>query len=320
AKARSLNGDVTGAEAAYTKTLELAPNYAAVQWAVGNFLLRQGKTDEGFALAAKAASADPLFSPAAVNTALQIFDGDVAEVRRVLGDSETTNAALTTALAAGERFEESYEAWSKLPAQNRSTEQKKLGEALAEKMAAASKFRLASRITADLQTVETDKPVIGQIANGSFENEVKQKGANRFEWRIAEGGEPQIGLSDSQKRSGKFGLFILFNTIQSNDFRTISQTVAVEPGARYELGLFYRSDLTTAAIFKWEIADAATSAAVASTPPMILAGDWATLKTVFTVPDTVDGIIVRLAREGCGGPACRVSGRLSFDDFSLRRL
>ncbi len=320
AKARNLNGDTTGAEAAYKKALELAPNYAAVQWVVGNFLLRQGNTDEGFALAAQAAAADPVFSPAAVSTALQIFDGNVVEVRCVLGDSETTNAALTTALAAAERFDESYEAWAKLPAQNRSTEQIKLGEALAEKMAAANKFRLASRITADLQTVDTVKPVIGQMANGSFENEVKQKGANRFEWRIAEGGEPQIGLSDSQKRSGKFGLFILFNTIQSKDFRTISQTVAVEPGARYELEMFYRADLTTAAVFKWEVADAATTAAIASTPPMILAGDWAILKTVFTVPDTVDGIIVRLVREGCGGPACRVSGRLSFDDIALRRL
>lgn len=318
-RSRSLNGDTAGAETAYERALTLAPNYAAVQWAYGNFLVRQDRTDEGFALVAKAAAANPDYSRTAVITALQIFDGDLGEIRRALGDNDITNAALAIALAGQNRFDESYDAWSKLASEKKTGEFKKLGETLAGQMAAAKKFQIAARVTADLQTNEADKPLIGQIVNGGFENGIKLRGAGIFEWQIAEGGEPQIGLSDTQKRSGKYGLFILFNSFESAAFRTVSQTVAVVPGAGYEFEGFYRSDLKTTATLKWEIADAATNATIASTPPMSLAGDWTTLKVKFTVPAGGDGVVIRLAREGCNGPACRITGKLSVDDFSITR-
>src|SRR6186713_237040 len=49
-KARNLNGDTAGAEDAFRRSFELAPNYAAVEWVYGNFLIRQGNTAEGFDL------------------------------------------------------------------------------------------------------------------------------------------------------------------------------------------------------------------------------------------------------------------------------
>ena len=319
AKSRSLNGDAVGAEAAYARALKLAPNYAAVQWAYGNFLVRDGRADDGFAMVAKAAASNPEYSRTAIITALQIFDGDIVQVRDALGDTDTTNAALTTALVGQNRFDESYDAWSKLSPEKKLDEFKKLGESLAARMAEAKKFQIAARIAAYLQPNDADKPVVGQIANGGFENGVKLRGAGLFEWQIAEGAEPQIGLSESQKRSGKYGLSIVFNSFESAGFRPISQTVAVVPGAEYEFEGFYRSDLKTTATLKWEIADAATTATIASTPPMALAGDWTTLKVKFTVPAGGDGVIIRLAREGCNGPACRITGKLSFDDFSISR-
>jgi hypothetical protein len=36
-------------------------------------------------------------------------------------------------------------------------------------------------------------------------------------------------------------------------------------------------------------------------------------------PETRDGIVIRLLRDGCG-QVCSVSGNLWFDDFSLRAL
>ena len=50
AEARDRIGDADGAGTAFSKALELAPNYADVQWAYGNFLLRQGRGDEAFPL------------------------------------------------------------------------------------------------------------------------------------------------------------------------------------------------------------------------------------------------------------------------------
>jgi hypothetical protein len=319
-RARNLAGDTPGADAAFKRALELAPNYAAVQWAYGNFLIREGRSDEGFKLAAFSARTNADFARSAVTIALQIYDGNVAEVERILGEGEAVNAALASSLTALERYEEAVAAWSRLERSAKLTTQKPFGEKLIEKLAAAKKFRLAAVVTSDLAEDEAGKVTIGAISNGGFETGIKQRGAKLFEWQIQEGKEPQIGLSDTQKRSGKFGLFMVFNSFEAAEFRTISQTVAVEPGRTYEFEGFYRSDLKSASALKIEIADAVTGGAVTATPALALAGDWATLRLKFVVPQTSDGVIIRLSRDTCAGSACRITGRLSFDDLSLKQL
>lgn len=318
-RARSLSGDSTGADVAFRRALELAPNYAAVQWAYGNFLIRQGNTDEGFKLAAASAKSNVDFARSAVSLALQIFDGSVVEVQRLLGEGETVNAALVTSLSAGERFEEAVASWAKIDRNAKLTTQKTLGEKLVETLAAAKKYRLAASVLNDLAESETAKVTTGAISNGGFEDGIKLRGAKLFEWQIQDGKEPQIGLSETQKRSGGKGLFMVFNSFEAAEFRTISQTVPVEHGSTYEFQGFYRSDLKSAATLKIEVADAATGSAITASPPLALAGDWATIKFRFAVPQNSDGIIIRLSRDSCSGLACRITGRLSFDDFSITR-
>jgi hypothetical protein len=115
-------------------------------------------------------------------------------------------------------------------------------------------------------------------------------------------------------------LFILFNTFDTAAFRSISQTVPVEPGATYELEVFYRSDIKTTATLKWEIGEGITAGTLAATAPLNAAADWTPATVRFTVPVTSEAVIIRFAREGCSGPTCPVSGRISFDDLSLKRL
>lgn len=320
ARARNLNGDPAGSEAALKRALELAPNYATVQWSYGNLLIRQGENVEGFKLLAKASQSNSEYARNAVTTALQLFDGDIEQVRRVFGDHEPVLAALATTLLAQGRFDEAVDSWSKLPDEAKARNQKSLSEKLAGQLIIAKKFQLAARVIAATLPDGSNRPVIGQITNGGFEPGINLRGAGPFEWQIAEGAEPQIGQSPVQKRSGEFGLFFLFNSFETADFRTVSQIVGVVPGGEYEFEGFYRSDLKTSASLKIEIADSTTNGVIAGTPPLALAGDWTTIKLKFTVPTNSDGIIVRLAREGCAGLACRITGRLSFDDFSLKRL
>ncbi len=319
-RARSQNGDDGGAEAAYRRALELAPNYAAVQWALGNFLIRQGRVDEGFSLAAKAAAANTDYARSSVTLALQIFDGNVGDVARVLGEGETVSTALVSSLAAQERHEEAVDAWTKISDTARSNpEMRQLGEKLGETLLAAKKFGLALRVTNSLVR-EADRAEMGQIKNPSFEEPIKLRDAAPFEWRIDPGNEPQIGQSETQKRSGKYGLFLMFNSFEASQFRSFSQTVVVVPGSVYQFEGFYRSDLKTATQMKIEIADAVSGSVLASSSPLALAGDWTTIRLDLKMPPTSDGIVIRLVRENCPGTACRVAGRLSFDDLSLKAL
>ena len=322
AKAYDRSGESSKAEEAFRHALELAPNYSVVQWAYGNSLIRHGRSDEGFALAAKAAASDPEYAGPIVSTALQIFDGDVAATRRALGETPETNAALAGVLAAEGSYDDAASAWSQLAADDKRAKFKTVGDKLVEQFVGAKKYRLASQVSADLVPEGGEKPVVEKVSNGGFETTIKMRGAGIFEWQIGEGPAPQIGLSEGEKHGGKYSLLMAFNTSDPAAFRAVSQTVAVVPGATYELEIFYRSDLKTAMGFKWEVADLtpASPALLASTPAITAASDWTSLKAKFTVPATSDGVMIRLTREGCAGGSCPANGKISFDDISIKRL
>lgn len=318
ARSRNLNGDTAGAETAFKRSLDLAPNYAAVQWAYGNFLVRQGSTGEGFTLMAKAASANPEYAASAAVTALQIFDGDVRKALVELGETDATNAALQVALIKAERFEDAVEAWSRISAEGKQGKYKQTTDKLAADLTAAKRFALASRVYAAISGGEA--PALGRIANGGFESEVKMREAPMFTWQIADGGSPQVGLSESQVHGGKYALVVVFNSFETTAFRSVSQMVLTEPGATYELTGFYRSDVKTASSLRWEIADAATTGSIARTDGLPITSAWASFSVKFTAPAASEAVIVRFTRDGCAGASCPTNGTITFDDLAIRKL
>ena len=317
-KARNLDGDADGALAAYKRALELAPNYSSVQWICGNALIRQGRTEEAFELIAKAAESDKQYSQPAADIAYQVYGGDTAKVRQSLGDTDATNASLAMLLTGTGNYDEAVEIWSKIS--DRSTKQKDLSASLAAKLADAKRYRLAARVLSDLTENDDEKPATGTINNGGFESGVKLKNAGLFEWQIADGAQPQIGLSETQAHGGKYNLWMLFNTFDTNAFRSVVKTVPVVPGADYEFSVFYRSDLKGQGTLRWEIVNAAMLWPVAGTPPMVPAGEWTEISIQFRAPEDTDGIVIRLARDGCTGPSCPMNGKVSVDDLSLKSL
>ncbi len=318
-RVRGLSGDRGGMILAMDRALQLAPSYAAVQWAYGNALIRQGRLDEGLAFLAKASAGNTEYSRPTALTALQMLDGDIDAARRSLGDGEAMKAALVDALASLKRFDEAVGLWAAIAPERRTTTFAKLGSALLRQLVAAKRFGPAARVAADLWSTD-DRPALGNITNAGFESDVRLRDAGIFEWQIADGAQPVIGLAEGQAFEGAKNLFLLFNSFETAAFRPVAQTVAVEPGREYELALHYRSDIKSAATFKFEAASACDLTVVASTAPMTPSADWATLSMLINVPPGCDGIVIRLNRDGCTGPACSVSGKLSVDGFSLKQL
>ena len=316
--ARDREGDDAGAEAAYRRALELAPNYTSVSWAYGNSLLRHGNTEHGFQLIAKAAASDPNYSAPAVSTALHFFDGSPEDVRRVLGSNASTNASLTLILATQKKWDAAYDAWSRIPADARAN-YRDIGNWVVKSAADARQTRIAASIYGDLMGPSVSLPAVGNVTNGGFEDGVKLRNAGIFDWQIAEGTEPQIGLSEGVKKSGRYSMSITFDSFEASEFRTISQRVPVEPGASYEFEFFYRADIKSRANFKWDVIDLDQNV-LATTDALSNNGDWASLRTRFTVPAQMDGVVIRFVRSGCGtAGACPVTGKIFFDDLSLKR-
>lgn len=317
AAARERTGDRGGAESALRRAKSLAPNYAAVQWALGNVLLRKGETDEGFAEIRSAVAGNGKYTNAAAAMAWQVLGGDMGAVRQALGDSPKLSAALAIQLAGESRFDESYAVWNLLSYDNKLATMEEAGMPLARKFAAAGKFRNAFAVARIAEAAKGNSIQFGEISNGGFEEPLRAKEPGIFDWQIGDGAVPRIGQTDGQWHNGAFGLLVSFGS-DASGFRHISQTIAVEPGAKYRFELFYRSDIRSLGSLKWVIADAHSGAELAATRPLAAAGNWTETDADITVPDNIDGIVIRLDRDGCTGE-CTTSGSIWFDDVSLKR-
>lgn len=313
-KARERSGDIELAERTLRRTLELAPNYAAVQWPLGNVLLREGKTEEGFAEIRKALAGDPKYAAPAVNAAAQIFDGNTAEIKNAIGDDPNVNAALVGWLSQRNKLDEAINIWDSLPVDDRRSTLKQSGDTLFNQLVAAKKFSLAAKVFAG-DPVNVPR---GLIANGDFESPIKAEGASIFEWKIADGLQPQIAISPSQKHGGNYSIWLTFDSRLTSEFRQISQTVVVEPGRTYSFEAFYKQELTGAGAVRWEILDAADGKLLAETENAANTAGWEPLKAKFTGPQNSDAVIVRLALVNCVSSVCPMSGKVWFDDISLK--
>jgi hypothetical protein len=322
-KARERNGDSIEAEKALRKALELAPNYAVVHWTLGNILLRRGETDEAFAEIRTAIEADPRYAAPTISTAWTIFDGDVAQIRRALGDSVSVNSALTLFLVKQKDYDNALAMWNALPEGEKKTNLKKTGEELFGEMTAAKKYRAALQIQKQISepgAPEAQGFEVGKIFNGGFESNEKTEKKSVFDWQFGEGTPPQIGVDNQQKRGGNLSLVIIFNAPDGKLARTVSQTVVVEPGKRYAFETFYKSNLgKTSTTFKWEIINVADDKVLAVTEAISPNADWTNIRAEFVAPENAEAILVRLARDVCKSTSCPVSGRIWFDDFSLNQ-
>lgn len=315
-RARSRSGDASGAEKALRKAQELAPHYAQIQWTLGNLLVRQGKTDEGFSQIQQAAAGDPNFNFPAILAAWQTTGEDVAQTRRILGDTPAINAALVGFLPGQKHFDDALEIWNALPADEKKTTLKATGQNLADQFLAAKNYFTAQQILRQIS--DANNFAVGEITNGGFESDINVQTPIVFQWQLADAPQPQIRFDAQQKHGGGRSLLISYNSPLGKDFRAVSQIVTVEAGKSYDFNAFYKSDLKTTATFDWEITDSSGKVLAATAPTEAKTTDWLPLQAKFTAPDD-RAIVVRLARVACKSSGCPVYGRILFDDFSLTK-
>lgn len=315
-QARERDGDRPGAELAYRRALKLAPNYARTHWALGNNLIRQGKIDEGVALIRRAVDQDAIFAAPAVTATMQAFDGDVPRASAALGANPAALAELSKYLVNESRFDEGLAVWRSANLDTSIAAVRDAGIAIRGKLIEVKRFRDAVQISTSLEPDADRRSALGAITNGGFETGVVTQNVDYFDWQIGQS-YPILGLSESQVKEGRYSLIVRFATPSRLDFATVSRTVAVEPGADYDLVAAYRSDLNTRAEFRWEVISAADQRRLAVSDTLQHQTDWTEVKTRVSIPVDTDGITIRLIREKCDSAACTISGNMWFDEFRL---
>lgn len=314
ARAREAAGDRDGAEAALRRARYLAPNYSRVRWALGNILLRQGKFDSGFEEMRAAAAVDDAYAAPLVTAASQYFEGDPVQIRSALGNLPSVLASYSQTLSLNKQFSEALDIWRQLTPEERQVNLETGGRVMT-RMIESKEFASALRLANLLD--DPPKYDVGRIFDGGFESGISMQNARAFEWRIADGTQPQIALTDGQRRSGAYSLLIIFRATTGNEFRSPMQTVVVEPGNSYAFEAFYRSDIKTLAKIRWQIT-AVDGRVLCSTNTVAPTAEWAALTCDFSVPADTEAIAIKLIRDECAGTACAVSGNLWLDDISVR--
>jgi tetratricopeptide (TPR) repeat protein len=317
ARMRERLGDAAGAETAARRSLELAPNFAQTLWLHGNILLRNGNASEALIEMRRAVETDSQYAPTFLAAVAQTLNtDDVNVLRRYVGESASLRAALATFLAEDKKFDEAAAVWRELPEADKT----KIAKDLATAFLKEKKYRAAVPLVAFAAAREADRPEIGKILNGGFEDEiVVGNAANPFVWQIADGAQPQIAPFASAAHTGERSLIIVYNSSSGADFRSVAQTVAVESNADYHLEVWAKTaNVKTSATVHWEIADAASGAILAKTASVATGdSDWQMLVADFSVPINTEAIIVRLARTACAQPPCAITGKIWFDDVRL---
>jgi tetratricopeptide (TPR) repeat protein len=318
ARAREHSGDIAGAESALRRALTLAPNYAQVHWALGNVLLREGRTDEAFAEMRQAIDGNAAFAVTAAGIALQFSDEGYLAILEKFGNAPAMKAAMALTLARQKKFDESLALWNSLSEEDRNISFKENGGQLSALLLAEKKFRHLVQMNSSSGQGDPAAPVIGAFTNAGFEIPIDIADIFTFNWLIAPGPQPVIGVDDKQKHSGNFSLVMIFAKGSGREFRQISQTVAVDSGASYRFRVFIRSEIKTTGALRWEIVDVNSGEVIAATKDISAENNgWEELSADLKTGAQTEGIIVRLVRSGCQN--CSVEGKIWFDDLSLEK-
>jgi hypothetical protein len=321
-RAREQSGDAAGGEKALRRAVELAPFYAYPRWHLGNLLLRAGRGEEAFTELRRAADADSSLRPQLFNVAWNLYGQNVAEIRRMVGDSAATRAELVIYLLGRDRLDDALGIWAGLQPSEKK-EQGEAGAVIVKKLLALGRYHAALDVLNDLRP-GGDSAKVGQFVNGGFEEDIPTSGENQFNWQIKPDPQAQIAVDGSTPHSGARSLRIQFRASDALVFDHVSQLVVVEPSSQYRFECWVRAkDLKSAGTTLIQIIDAKDGAIVLATTPTIAPGtyDWQPVQINFKTPPQIEAVRVRIGRAMCGGEAvCPIFGMVWYDDFNLQRV
>lgn len=317
-RAREQAEEIEAAEAAYRRAVEIAPNYTYPRWQLGNFYLRQNRSEEAFAELKKAASSNSIYRDQVFSITWDYYEKDTARLEEIAGDSPSVRAGLAKFYAAKERAEDSLRLWNSL-----SEADKAANEAIALVIAQAF---YSKRIFPESQAfirelgIEPDARA-ESVQNGGFENPIRDNAETYFGWKRTPVEKIDFKLDPTQKREGSRSLRVSFSGYSEPTLYTFYQYVIVQPSANYRLTFWVRTEnMKSGGTPALEIFNAIDDKIIVTSKPFPSGtGDWEQIKLEFTAPANAEAVGLRTVRAFCGAD-CPIFGTFWYDDFKLERL
>lgn len=304
------------AETAYLRAVELAPSYTYPHWQLGNFYLRQNRTDVAFAELQKAAVDNDIYRQQVLSIAWEFYEQDVAKIEELAGDSPAAKVGLARFFALKGRSGESLRVWNTV-----SAEDKEKNDSIARLVARVLYNNLNLRSAVEFVNqigIEPDAKA-ETVQNSGFEGKIDDIENVYFGWKIGKTEKVTVKIDPSRRHSGERSLRVAFNNFILPQLSEITQAIATEAGKNYRLTFWVKTDeLKSAGPPTLEVVDVKTNAPLASSKPFPTGtNDWQEFAVDFTAPEDAEGIFIRTARSFCGD-SCPIIGTIWYDDFELK--
>jgi len=314
-------GDIVKSEAARRARLAAAPRNPAAAWALANFLIIQGRAGEALPYLQGAAAADARQRSAVYDLGWKILEDAHAVLREVVPREPAARAAYLDYLVYREKLAEAEQVWPEIQSDVLAADRDAAAR-YALKMAQKGLGRGAGRAWGDLVAAHPSHwraPEGEFVHNGDFEMDFLRGG---LEWQIPRC-PCEIGLDTSVFRSGTRSLRVVFDRKANLSFQ-LGQLVPVEPGRRYRLRAFLRTEnITSNSGMRFEVRSVPLvkeELFAQSAQNLVGTNPWTPVEMEFRTGPSTSVVSIRLYRV----PSQRLNnillGKVWLDEVSIRAI
>lgn len=305
------------AETSFKRGVELAPGYTYPHWQLGNYYLRQNRSDEAFAELQKAAEKNQSYREQVFSMAWDYFEQKPEKVEELAGNTADAKKTLVKFYVNKGRSADALRIWNTISEEEKQKNpatSKLVAQVLYEKRFYRTAVEFARQLGIDPDAKSET------VTNGSFEKVLSTPEETYFGWKAVSSPADKIDIKtdSSVKKEGSRSLRINFAGYQKPDLLSVWQIIAVEPDKKYRLSFWLRSEnLKSAGTPQLEIVNANDDKLIISTKPFQAGtNEWQNMTLEFTSPGNCEGILIRTGRAFCGD-TCPLVGTIWYDDFVL---
>lgn len=317
-RAREQAEELEAAEKAYRRATEIAPDYTYPHWQLGNFYLRQNRSEEAFGELKKSAASFSIYREQVWSVAWDFYEKDTARLEEIAGNAPSVRAGLAKFYASKERAADSLRIWNSLTAEEQAADAP-TAKLIAEAFYSKRIFRQAQDFIRTLGIEPEANPEA--IQNAGFENPFGSLQETYFGWKVAPTEKIEVKFDPTQKHEGRRSLRVTYAGYSAPTLSNIYQYAVVQPSAKYRLTFWMRTEnLKSGGTPALEVFNAVDDQGITASEAFpVGTNDWQLVKLEFTAPPNAEAVGVRTARTFCGAE-CPILGIVWLDEFKLEKI
>jgi hypothetical protein len=318
ASAYESTGNIPLAREAFNHARAAYPASALVAWSYGNFLLRQGDYDAGFAQLNQSVRADPSLAMPAVSQAWHNTQDANVLLNQLLPATQDAYFQAIDFMAANGQPAGALVIWERLLTLGKPVELRRsfpLLEFLIQSDRAEDASRVWREALAAAGLPHNEPANQSLISNGDFARDFLNGG---LDWRWSFLSGTSIGFDAPPPSSGGRSLQLDFSGGGNLDLTEPREFVPVEPSRSYHFHATLKTEgITTESGIFFSIGDPNHGAAVVSTENLTGSHPWTPVDVDFATAPVTHFLLVQLRRSQSRQFENKLSGTAWIGDVSL---